>query len=155
MTHDSIQIQVPRSVLVAAFLEKMARASGPAPQPASTFLDTPAIGAPYLGGIYAGPTIDIGPMALILLPGEYTGTWDGARAWAAQQGEGAVLPSRIDALVLFKNLKPQFQEAYYWTDEPVAHSVAFAWFQSFGNGYQDSIRKGNGYRARAVRRVAI
>ena len=155
MTQDSIQIDVPRSVLVAAFFEKMARASAPETPDLHTFLDTPAIGARYLGGIYAGPTIDIGPMALILLPGEYTGTWEGARAWAAQQGEGATLPSRIDALLLLKNLKSEFQEAYYWTDESVALNGAYAWFQSFSNGGQYYYHKGYDYRARAVRRVAI
>jgi len=157
MNQETIQIAVPKNALVTAFLEKMARASGPAEfstlRPASP--DTPAIGAPYLGGLYAGATIDPdgGPSALILLPEAFAGDWKAANAWAAKRD--ATLPSRIDALVLFKNLKKEFEAEYYWTAESVAHDHACAWIQSFTNGSQYDYHEGYEYRARAVRRVAI
>lgn len=118
-------------------------------------IETPAIGAAYEGGVYAGVSIENEqPVALVLLPGEAEEvTWQQAKDWAAASGGG--LPSRIDQLVLFKNLKAEFKEAVYWSGEEFAGGAEYAWFQFFSDGYQLSWHKGFRSRARAVRRVPI
>jgi len=80
----------------------------------------PEIGAPLENGIYAGLSLHAEqPFALVLLPGELdSAKWNDAVAWAEKQG--GALPSRIDQLVLFKNLKSEFKEAYYWSVEEYA-----------------------------------
>jgi len=94
------------------------------------------------------------PVWLVLLPGELeAGTWQEAQEWAKKQdGE---LPTRIDQLVLFKNLKSEFKEACYWSGEQRADGSAHAWGQGFDNGYQYGWHEGFKFRARAVRRVPI
>lgn len=121
--------------------------------PATTRRPLPAIGAEWEGGIYAGLTlVDIAPAALVLLPGEAESVnWKDAMAWAEKQN--GVLPSRIDALVLFQHLKDRFKDAWYWTSTQYAGSNDYAWIQSFGNGNQNDIPKSNDNRARAVRMV--
>lgn len=115
----------------------------------------PEIGAPLENGIYAGLSLHAEqPLALVLLPGELDSTkWNDAVAWAEKQG--GALPSRIDQLVLFKNLKGEFKDAYYWSGEEYAPDPDCAWYQGFADGYQYAYRKDYYYRARAVRRVVI
>jgi hypothetical protein len=116
----------------------------------------PAIGQPFDGGIYAGITLHDGQaMALVLHDDEYDGqcTWKEAMAWAESIAQE--LPSRIDALVLYKNLKDRFKPEWYWTAEKHASNESYAWVQDFYDGGQLYDGKANRYRARAVRRVAI
>ena len=111
-----------------------------------------AIGAELAGGIYAGLTIFDGrPHQLVLLPGDTEATWVEAQAWARAQG--GALPSRFDLLVLWDNLKREFQERAYWSSEPVAGAAGYAWIQYFYSGYQHYSGKDWSCRARAVRRV--
>lgn len=75
------------------------------------------------------------------------------------------LPSRLQALVMHGELStlPEFQEdadkgfarAWYWTSTQHAENGAYAWFQSFRDGYQSYFREHDQLRARAVRRVFI
>lgn len=90
---------------------------------------------------------------LILLPGEMTGTWDKAVAWAKRRG--GELPTPQEQALLFANAKAQFQPAYYWSGPQHATNPAYASIASFGGGYQDYYRKADVYRARAVRRLAL
>lgn len=114
----------------------------------------PAIGAEWQGGIYAGLTIhDNKPAHLVLLPETVVKPWKAAMAWAAKQD--AELPSRIDALVLLKNLKSEFEERWYWTGEQCASDPGSAWLQVFGDGGQGSSSTDGKFRARAVRRLPI
>jgi hypothetical protein len=48
-----------------------------------------------------------------------------------------------------------FEETWYWTSTQYAGDESFAWYQTFGNGYQYDFRKDFELRARAVRRVKI
>ena len=158
MNGELIQIDVPRSALVAAFLEKVARASGDAVNANTPMQDRaallPPIGGALEGGIYAGLTIHENlPMALVLLPGDENLTWSKAKDWAVKQG--GVLPSRMDALALWKNLPGEFKKEWYWTSEEYAGNADFAWLQSFDYGGQGNNHKSDGFRCRAVRRVAI
>jgi len=150
------QVRVPAEAAARAYLEKLIN------QPFSDTLPRrlhgatlPEIGEPCKGGIYAGLTIDNNkPMALVLLPGESDELkWKPANDWAVTVG--GELPSRIDGLVLFQNLKAEFKPEYYWTAVPYAGNDAYAWYQSFNDGNQPRGHKSNEVRARAVRRFVI
>ena len=117
-------------------------------------LALPAIGQSFEGGLYAGLTLEGEQRAaLVLLPGDGEMSWKKALAWAGEQG--GVLPSRIDGIVLFRNLRAEFKRDRYWTSEEVAGYADYAWFQGFTSGDQYYARKSYGYRCRAVRRVLI
>ncbi len=112
------------------------------------------IGAEWNGGLYAGLTlVDNDPAELVLLPEEFKGKWDDAVKWAEQKG--GVLPSRIDQLVLLKNLKAEFKPEWYWSGEQHASGASGAWLQDFVDGYQYGVHKDYEGRARAVRRLKI
>lgn len=114
---------------------------------------TPTIGQPLEDGIYAGLTIhNEEPMRLVLLPEEFTGTWKQALAWAKKRG--AELPTRMDLLAMWNNVRDGL-EGWHWSSEEVASDPVFAWCQSFLGGYQDVNPKDFRCRARAVRRVPI
>jgi len=113
-----------------------------------------AIGAPFAGGIHAGLSIhDNEPVHLVLLPGEFTGTWTEALAWANKLD--AELPTRMDLLAMWNNVRGEFEKYWYWSCEQSASYPDYAWYQYFGFGYQDFYPKTSGMRARAVRRLAI
>ena len=138
---------------LARLVEKQLKGDAPAPVRA-TASSLPKIGDQWEGGIYAGLTIyDNQPMALVLLPGDESLNWKDAVTWAEKQG--GTLPSRIDQLVLWKNVKDQFKGEGYWSGEQCAPNDASAWCQNFGYGYQDGCRKDHDFRARAVRRLPI
>lgn len=126
----------------------------PALPPAASISGLPAVGTEVNGEIYAGLTIhDNQPMALWLLPGDEKLNWTDAVAWAKKQA--GVLPSRFDQLVLFKNVRDRFQQAWYWSGEQYEPGSVYAWGQDFNGGYQSCSGKGYDYRARAVRRSVI
>ena len=122
----------------------------------------PAIGAEFEGGVYAGLSIENErPVALVLLPNQAESvTWQQAKDWAAAMAggkgkPGGLLPSRFDQLVLFKNLKHEFKEDWYWSGEELAGNAEYAWGQFFSLGTQHGWHKSLKGRARAVRRVPI
>lgn len=157
MNGDTVQIEVPRSALVAAFLEKVARASGDVDgnthmQDRAALL--PPITGSLDGGIYAGITVHSNlPMALVLLPGDEEMPWAKARDWA--KSKGGNLPSRYDALTLWQNVPREFKKEAYWTSEEYAGYADYAWLQNFYYGNQDGYHKSSGFRCRAVRRVPL
>lgn len=115
----------------------------------------PAIGDACDGGLYAGLTLHNNqPQRLILLPEDAEPMkWKYARAWAQKQG--AELPTRMDQLVLWQNLKAQFQSTAYWSAEQSAGAEGYAWCQGFDFGLQTSSTITIKLRARAVRRIPI
>lgn len=48
-----------------------------------------------------------------------------------------------------------FEEAWYWSSTQSAGYDDYAWYQDFSDGGQDTYRKGDDYRARAVRRLKV
>ena len=147
---NGIDITVPTSTIEQIVRERLAG------DRVQTFTrdGLPSIGAAYHGGLYAGLTIfDDEPHALVLLPGDFSGNWKAALAWADQ--EDGMLPSRFDALVFFKNLKAEFKPEWYWTSEPYASDASCAWMQGFSGGYQYCSHVVTNYRARAVRRIPL
>lgn len=115
----------------------------------------PAIGHPWQDGTFAGVSLDGDQrVALVLLHGDEKLNWADAVAWAEKQG--GALPSRIDQLVLFRNVKAEFKDAWYWSGEQYAGYAGYAWCQNFSYGSQGSLDgKGLSLRARAVRRIPI
>ncbi len=115
----------------------------------------PEIGAELEGGKVAGVSIeDNKPVLLVLLPASTEATFKKAGEWAKKQG--GTLPSRIDSLVLFKNLKADFPDGgWHWTDEKVQGDESSAWSQNFYFGYQYDTHIDTKLRARAVRRLVI
>lgn len=112
------------------------------------------VGADYEGGKFAGITLDGEQLAaLVLLPGDFKGPWAEAKDWAEK--EGGVLPSRHDQLVLYRNLKSEFQEAYYWSGDKRESDDGYAWGQYFGYGSQPYVYVSSTFRARRVRRFPI
>lgn len=85
---------------------------------------------------------------LILLPGEFTGTWEQAKAWA--ESIGGELPTRQEQSFLFAQLKRLFQPKWHWSCDE--HSSGYAWIQDVSDGYQGYGGKYYGNLARAVRR---
>ena len=106
----------------------------------------------YAGAVFDGngkPTHH-----LILLPGEAKSiTWPEALTWGEQAG--SALPTRQEQALLYANLKPHFKGAWYWSSEQHAGGEAYAWCQYFLDGHQGLDHKGDGLRARAVRRLPI
>lgn len=158
MKNDLTTEQLQQPVTVTLPLGTVLRLAEEPPLPALILAVStralPAIGSPYEGGTYAGVSIENEqPVALVLLAGDESLPWKEACEWATKQG--GVLPSRIDQLVLWKNLKSEFKDTWYWSGEQYAGDDAFAWCQYFGSGTQYDTHKDYGYRARAVRRIPI
>jgi len=106
------------------------------------------------GEVYAGATTSPAGVSthIFLLPETFKGPWEKAMAWAAKLG--GELPDRVESALLFANCKNEFEPTWHWTREEL--DDAFAWSQTFGNGYQSYYHKGNNdCRARAVRRLII
>jgi hypothetical protein len=160
------EVRVPRQAAVLAYLEQEIDRRRPlsvlTTQHAERLdarivaIDAPAIGAEWRGGLYAGVTVhDNVPHHLVLLDvkPEKALTWSDAKTRAEQLG--AALPTRFDQLVLFKNLKREFAEAWYWSGDEYAGDADYAWGTDFGDGGQTFTRKSGKYLARSVRRVPI
>ena len=148
-------IIVPGEVAAMAYIEKLLNESRPIPLTFSAPRGRWSIGSDVEGGKFAGVTLnDEAPYELVLLPGEAEKvTFEEAVKWAAAQG--AVLPSRFDQLVLLKNLKSEFKDAWYWSGEQRTGDAVYAWYQYFGYGYQTCSDVSGRCRARAVRRIPI
>jgi len=90
---------------------------------------------------------------LILLPGDFEGTWKESLAWA--ESLGGQLPDRVEGALLFAHAKDEFKAEAYWTREQHAANSACAWYQNFTSGYQYGNTTDYRLRARAVRRSPI
>jgi len=119
---------------------------------------TPSIGEiwPEQGGIYAGVSRgeDGAPDAhLVLLEAvpEQDLNWADALKWADGLGNGARLPTRFEAALLYANLHDKLDtERWHWTG--TQSSASSAWIQYFSYGIQSDGSKSSEARARAVRR---
>lgn len=81
------------------------------------------------------------------------GTHEEQTAWA--KSVGGELPDLQEGALLYANRKHAHESRYYWTRELHAGNADYAWVQTFGNGGQDNVHKGNRYLACAVRRAPI
>lgn len=92
--------------------------------------------------------------ALILLPGDVKlPSWDKSMEWAA--AAGGDLPSPSEQQLLRANLPEKFQAEAYWSNKQHESDSAYAWYQTFGLGYQHYDHKSAALRAVAVSRLSI
>ena len=117
----------------------------------------PPIGSPWLGGVYAGISRgdDDQPDGHIILLNDKPSNklnWNQASSWAELLGDGARLPSKAEAALIFANLPNQFTSSdCYWTCQQV--QVGQAWVQYFSVGYQDTYDQTSEHEATAIRRI--
>ena len=91
---------------------------------------------------------------VILLPGDNDDAPHEAQLeWA--KSIGGDLPNRIEQAMLWANHRDQFKKDWYWSNEIHHSESGWAWFQYFVYGSQDFYGRGDGLRARAVRRLPI
>ena len=118
------------------------------------FTDLPTLGAPLEGGTFAGITTkpDGTHVAVVLLPerGEDM-NYDQAVAWAEEQG--AQLPTRHVAALLFSNVQPLLQSRWHWCLE--TDGASYAWRCGFSSGNQSNDRKSFDGSAVAVRLIHV
>lgn len=114
----------------------------------------PELTAPIAGGAFAGITTkpDGTHVAVVLLPerGEDM-NYDQAVAWAEEQG--AQLPTRPVAALLFANVKHLLPPRWHWCLE--TEGASCAWGCYFDNGTQFSSRKRFEGSAVAVRLIPL
>lgn len=116
-----------------------------------------ALGQPWPGiaGTYAGVTTDkTGALyALVLVDAKLNVAWRPAMNWAASIG--ADLPTRVEAAMLFANIREQLVKDWHWTNETHDSDASFAWYCHFNSGYQDFSHKVEEGAAVAVRRFVL
>ena len=86
-------------------------------------------------------------------------TWQEAKDYAANLGNGWRLPTRTELLTLVDDTRydpacsvfPDCTGEWFWTSTPWAGSSSYAWVVSFGNGVASYLGVGNNYRVRCVR----
>lgn len=124
------------------------------PKTSLTISQLPALGEPLEGGAFAGiVTMPDGKhVAVVLLPerGEDM-NYDQAVAWAEEQG--AQLPTRPVAALLFSNVQTLLQPRWHWCLE--TEGAFYAWCCNFYNGFQDLHLKSYELSAVAVRLIPL
>jgi hypothetical protein len=120
----------------------------------------PAPGQPWQGGIYAGVSAadaDQPAGHIILLPNRPDSplNWQQAVDWAQSLGDGARLPTRFEAALLYANLCDQLDcTTWHWTGTQHSH-FSSAWHCCFGYGYQYYNHESYEGGAVAVRRLIL
>jgi hypothetical protein len=79
--------------------------------------------------------------------------WKDAMTWADSLGNGARLPTQLEALFAWTTSPETFEDAWYWTGTQYSRSSAFA--QVFETGYSRWYYKDNEFRVRPVRGLAL
>jgi hypothetical protein len=123
----------------------------------TTLAALPAVGAPFLGGIFAGVTTNGGKhhcAVVLLLDWPAPTHWQAAMDWA--KSVGGELPSRAVSALLFANLRDKFlPRSSHWTSEPDGSYGSCAWVTNFLDGRQYSYHTGDEVRALAVRLIPL
>lgn len=127
-----------------------------AAQPAVANLAIPAPGQhwPEQGGTYIGiaPAEGTLPMRhLVVLDAEPASrlTWPKAINWALDQGNGARLPTQLEAMFAWTTSRAAFKPDWHWTG--MQSSRGYAFVQGFAYGNSDWHCKGGERRVRAFR----
>jgi hypothetical protein len=156
-------VTLPAETLTKLWLDRVrAGEQIVAPRPQREF---PPIGEWWddQGGFYAGlargrngaPDYHL----LLTEPAQENIIWQAAMDWAKTLKidgyDDFTLPNRSEQALLYANLKDMFNPEWHWSSEQYASDYDYAWYQSFGSGYQDLTRKDYELRARAVRRLVI
>ena len=116
----------------------------------------PAQGGTYIGIAPAEGDLPARHLVALDLPaGEEDKelTWQDACAWATAQGNGARLPTQLEALFAYTVAKSTFKPRLHWTCTQLDRHGAF--IQSFVSGSSYWGDKGNELRCRAFRGLAL
>ena len=114
----------------------------------------PALGTDFEGGTFAGVTTtkEGTHCAVVLLAGTAEDlAWEGAKAWAAEQG--GELPTRPVAALLFANVQPALSPEWHWTADKF--NASSAWGCYFGYGGFNYGHKSSEGAVVAVRLIPI
>jgi len=109
----------------------------------------PAMGGTYIGIASAEGGIPAHHLVVLDAKPDTALNWSDAKAWAAQQGNGARLPTQLEAMLAWTNARAAFEKHYHWTSTQVSRSYAFVQDFEYGSSYWDN--KGLERRVRAFR----
>lgn len=129
--------------------------------PAVLWLPLPGQYWPEQGGIYVGIAAAEGdmPAGHIVLLADKPATklqWQQAMDWAKHLGNGAHVPSRFEAALLYANVRDKLDTGnWHWTSTEHASSASYAWRCSFNSGIQYYNHKSYDGCAVAVRRLDL
>ena len=113
---------------------------------------------PEQGGTYIGIASaegDLPARHLIVLDAETEDRvdWKDAKAWAESHGDGARLPTQLEAMLAFTTSKHTFKPQCHWTSTQLSPGHAF--IQDFDVGSSYASYKDGEYRARAFRAIPL
>lgn len=80
-------------------------------------------------------------------------TWKKAIAWAQEQGNGARLPTQLEAMFAFTTSREAFEPNWHWTGTQYSRDYAFG--QGFEYGSSTCNGKDGERRVRAFRGLAL
>ena len=113
---------------------------------------------PEQGGTYIGISSAEGGMpahhlvALDITPSKRL-TWAAAKKWADSLGDGARLPTQLEAMLAWTTSRDAFENGWYWTGTQLSRNDAFV--QDFEGGFSYWGFKGNEHRVRAFRGLTL
>lgn len=148
------QLIVPTADLISAWIDKQTPLALNAPATCVGY--APPLHLLRTGEHYAGlfRIPDGRAHHTILLPFDRdVAPWSEQMDWA--KSVGGTLPNRLELLMLWMTMRDRFQTAAYWACDVRHEDSAFAWYQDFSYGYQDSLHKSAALRAVAVRRIFV
>ena len=161
LTRNGITIVVDEAAILSIIADRLSGRRYAFVTPSN---ETPRIGQPWpgQGGIYAGVMRGRNGGAdyhLIVGPEIEETTWEKAKAKAAEISQDGYsdfsLPFRAEQALQLANVPELFKKEWYWSSEQHAEDADYAWYQDFGNGFQNDFHKDDEFRARAVRRLVI
>lgn len=78
-------------------------------------------------------------------------SWEDAKKWCEEQGEGWRLPTRIELLEAYEQKIDGFTTSFYWSS--TEYNSSLAWLQGFYDGIQSDVYKSNGLFVRCIRSI--
>lgn len=80
-------------------------------------------------------------------------TWKKAVTWAQEQGNGARLPTQLEAMFAFTTSRSAFEPNWHWTGTQGSRDLAFV--QGFEYGFSGWYYEDYEHRVRAFRGLAL
>lgn len=127
-------------------------------KPDASAVPAPGQHWPAMGGTYIGiASAEVGMPAhhLVVLDAKCDThlDWEDAKAWAAQLGDSARLPTQLEAMLAWTNARSAFEKGYHWTSTQVSRDGAFV--QDFEDGDSGWLYKDVELRVRAFRGLEL
>lgn len=128
-------------------------------QPEATTVPKPGQHWPEQGGTYIGISSaegDVPAHHLVALdaPAPKSMTWAAAKKWVASLGDGARLPTQLEAVLAWTTSPAAFEKTgWYWTGTQLSRSSAFVQVFEYGSSHWSN--KDNEHRVRAFRGLTL